>query len=94
MNQTDEKDMTEKVKEYRLLNAQLTRLAHARGQVRQQIRAEMSASGLAQVSAGDYTVRTFTVARRHFDVAAFRKDHPELAEQYTVTTDVRRFSVE
>ncbi len=94
MNQMDQKDMAEKVKEYRLLNAQAARLKHAKGELGKQIRAEMRASGVDRLSAGDYVVHAVTAPRRHFDVAAFRKDHPDLAEQYTVSTDVCRFTVD
>ena len=86
--------MTEKVKEYRLLNAQAARLTHAKGELGKSIRAEMQANGVERISAGDYTVRTVRLSRRHFDVAAFREAHPDLAERYTVSTDVCRFTIE
>lgn len=90
----DHNDMTEKVKQYQLQNAQAEHFIRSKKRIMQQIRAEMEANGTETMRAGDYTVRAVTSVRRHFDIKEFRKDHPDLVAQYTVETDVRRFSVD
>ena len=90
----DHNDMTEKVNEYRRLNAQAARLIQAKRELGRKIKREMIANGIFRMSAGDYTVRAVTHTRRRFDVAAFRRDYPHMADSYTVISDVHRFTVE
>ena len=59
--------------------------------LKDQIKEHMTAAGL-EVLTGDEHKATFkTVTSSRIDTAALRKEHPDIAEQYTKTTETKRF---
>lgn len=61
--------------------------------LKDEIKAHMTAMNAEEITAGAFKVRYTTVTSNRFDTTAFRKTHSELYEQYTRTTESRRFSI-
>lgn len=60
--------------------------------LKDQIKEHMSAAGL-EVLTGDEHKATFkTVSSSRIDTAALKKGHPDIAAQYTKTTETKRFT--
>ena len=60
--------------------------------LKDQIREHMTAAGL-EVLTGDEHKATFkTVSSSRIDTAALKKGHPDIAAQYTKTTETKRFT--
>ena len=60
--------------------------------LKDQIKEHMTAAGL-EVLTGDEHKATFkTVSSSRIDTAALKKGHPDIAAQYTKTTDTKRFT--
>lgn len=59
--------------------------------LKDQIKEHMTAAGL-EVLTGDEHKATFkTVSSSRIDTAALKKGHPDIAAQYTKTTETKRF---
>lgn len=59
--------------------------------LKDQIKEHMTASGL-EVLTGDEHKATFkTVISSRIDTTALKKEHPDIATQYTKTTETKRF---
>lgn len=61
--------------------------------LKDEIKAHMTAVETEELTAGVFKVRYTTVKSSRFDTAAFRKTHADLYEQYSRTTETRRFSI-
>ena len=61
--------------------------------LKDEIKAHMTAQNTDEINAGVFKVRYTTVKSSRFDTAAFRKTHADLYEQYSKTTETRRFSI-
>jgi predicted phage-related endonuclease len=60
--------------------------------LKDQIKEHMTAAGL-EVLTGDEHKATFkTVSSSRIDTAALKKGHPDIAAQYTKTTETKRFT--
>lgn len=60
--------------------------------LKDQIKEHMTAAGL-EVLTGDEHKATFkTVSSSRIDTAALKKGHPDIATQYTKTTETKRFT--
>ena len=60
--------------------------------LKDQIKEHMTASGL-EVLTGDEHKATFkTVISSRIDTTALKKEHPDIATQYTKTTETKRFT--
>ncbi len=60
--------------------------------LKDQIKEHMTAAGL-EVLTGDEHKATFkTVSNSRIDTAALKKGHPDIAAQYTKTTETKRFT--
>lgn len=60
--------------------------------LKDQIKEHMTAAGL-EVLTGDEHKATFkTVSSSRIDTAALKKGHPDIAAQYTKTTEMKRFT--
>ena len=57
------------------------------------IKAEMTARETEELITGEYKIRWKKVVSNRFDTTAFKKTHADLYEQYTKTTETRRFTV-
>lgn len=57
------------------------------------IKAEMTARGVEEIEAGQYIARYTTVLSNRFDTTAFKREHGEMYKMYTKQTTSRRFTV-
>lgn len=61
--------------------------------IRNTIKAEMDASEVEELIAGQYIVRYTAVLSNRFDTTAFKKVMPEIYKAYTKQVSSRRFSI-
>lgn len=61
--------------------------------LKDQIKAEMTARNVEELTAGQYTARFTTVLSNRFDSTAFKKVMPDVYKAYTKQVTSRRFSV-
>lgn len=86
-------ELTKKVRELKELEAMAEELAAEIEALKDGIKAEMTAREVEEMAVDVYKVRWVTVASRRIDTQALKKAMPELAQQFTRTTETRRFSV-
>ena len=86
-------ELTRKVRELKELEAMAEELAAEIEALKDGIKAEMTAREVEEMAVAVYKVRWVTVASRRIDTQARKKAMPELAQQFTRTTETRRFSV-
>ncbi len=90
MSQNEIASKVAQVKELAQLIEEATAEAEA---LKDEIKAHMTAVETEELTAGVFKVRYTTVKSSRFDTAAFRKTHADLYEQYSRTTETRRFSI-
>ncbi len=61
--------------------------------IRNEIKAEMEASELEEMIAGQYIIRYTAVLSNRFDTTAFKKVMPEIYNAYTKQVSSRRFTI-
>ncbi len=61
--------------------------------LKDQIKAEMTARNVEELSAGQYTARFTTVLSNRFDTTAFKKVLPDVYKAYTKQVSSRRFTI-
>ena len=61
--------------------------------IRNEIKAEMEASELEEMIAGQYIIRYTAVLSNRFDTTAFKKVMPEIYKAYTKQVSSRRFTI-
>ena len=61
--------------------------------LKDQIKAEMTARNVEELSAGQYTARFTTVLSNRFDTTAFKKQYSDLYKSFTKQVASKRFSV-
>ena len=83
----------EAVKAYKEYQRMMEELESEMEAVKDTIKAELSRQGVDELTAGEYKVRWTAVKSSRFDAAAFRKEMPDLAEQFTRSVETKRFSV-
>ena len=57
------------------------------------IKAEMTARGVEELEAGPHIARFTTILSNRFDTTAFKREHAEMYRLYTKQTTSRRFTV-
>lgn len=85
------KEMESKVRELRQLQALIEEAQAEAEAIKDAIKAAMGDSEAIQ--AGEYKVTWKPVTSTRLDAAALRKALPDVAERFTRTTTVRRFTV-
>ena len=90
MSQNEIASKVAQIKELSQLIEEATAEAEA---LKDEIKAHMTAVETEELTAGVFKVRYTTVKSSRFDTAAFRKTHADLYEQYSRTTETRRFSI-
>ena len=80
------KKLQEKVQELVSLREMAAKLAD-------EIKADMDRQGVDTLEAGKHTIRWAVVKSSRFDSRAFRETYPSIYDQYTKSTEVRRFTV-
>ena len=61
--------------------------------IEDEIKAHMDKVGTDTLEAGKHVVRWAVVKSSRFDSKAFRETYPSIYDQYTKSTEVRRFTV-
>ncbi len=86
-------ELTSKVRELKELKAMAEEIAAEITTIEDAIKAEMTARETEEMMIDVYKIRWTRVKSNRFDSTAFRKAMPELAEKFTRTTEMRRFSI-
>lgn len=82
--------LMESFKEWTALQEEATAVLE---EIKDQIKAEMTARNVEELTAGQYTARFTTVLSNRFDSTAFKKVLPDVYKAYTKQVTSRRFSV-
>ncbi|SHG16758.1 MULTISPECIES: hypothetical protein [Eubacteriales] len=86
-------ELSSKVKELKELQQLIEEATVEAEALKDQIKAEMTARSVDEMSVGLFKIRWTKVKSTRFDTTAFKKAMPELAQQFTRTAESRRFSV-
>lgn len=86
-------EMNSKIKELRELRRMADELAAEIESIQDSIKAHMDAEGMDTISGTDWKVTYKAVTSARLDTAALKKALPDLAQQFTKTTTVRRFCI-
>ena len=86
-------EMNDKVKELRELRRMADELAGEIESITDGIKTYMDAEGVDTISGMDWRVTYKAVTSSRLDTAALRRALPDLAEQFTRATTIRRFCV-
>ena len=87
------KKQQEKVQELVELRQMAAELADEISTLEDEIKADMDRQGVDTLEAGKHTIRWAVVKSSRFDSRAFRETYPTIYDQYTKSTEVRRFTV-
>ena len=87
------KKLQEKVQELVSLREMAAELADEISTLEDEIKAVMDRQGVDILEAGKHTIRWAVVKSSRFDSRAFRETYPSIYDQYTKSTEVRRFTV-
>ena len=86
-------ELEAKVKELLEIRAQIEELEAEKTALEDILKMAMADAGRDEMKAGCYSLSWKTITSRRFDSSAFKKDHADLAEQYTRETRTCRFLV-
>lgn len=87
------KEMEPKIRELRELQRMQEELADEIGTMQDAIKAEMAAQGTDTLCVGEYKVSWKSVTSSRIDTTALKAQMPDVAAQFTKTTETRRFLV-
>ena len=82
-----------KIENIKTLQIMIDELTTEMESIRDEIKADMTAHGVEEITVSCYKVRYTTVTSNRFDSTAFKKTHADLYEQYTKPTTSKRFSI-
>lgn len=86
-------EMTARVRELKELKAMADEIAAEIAAIEDELKAEMTARGVDEMSVDVYKIRWTAVSSSRFDSASFKKAMPELHSQFTKQINTRRFTV-
>lgn len=86
-------EMDGKIRELRELRRMADELATEIDTIQDAIKAEMSAAGVDTLTGSDWKATWKPITSSRIDTVALKKALPDLAQQFTKTTIVRRFCV-
>lgn len=86
-------ELTSKVRELKELKQMAEEIAAEITAIEDAIKAEMTARATEEMTVDVFKIRWKAVKSNQFDTAAFKKTHGDLYQQYSKTTETRRFSV-
>lgn len=87
------KEITAKVRELKELKAMAEELTSVITSIEDEIKAEMTARNIEEMTVDVYKIRWATINGSRFDSIGFKKAMPELYRQFTRQTSSRRFTV-
>lgn len=86
-------ELTSKVRELKELKLMAEELAAEISAIEDTIKAEMTTRETDEMTVDVFKIRWTKVTSNRFDTTAFKKTHTDLYNQYTKTTESRRFSI-
>ena len=86
-------ELTTKIEDIKTLQRMIEDLTAEMESKKDEIKAEMTARNVEEMSVSCFKVRYTTVTTSRFDSTAFKKTHGDLYEQYTKQTTSKRFSI-
>lgn len=86
-------EMDGKIRELRELRRMADELVAEIDTIQDAIKAEMTAAGVDTLTGSDWKATWKPITSSRIDTAALKKALPDLAQQFTKTTIVRRFCV-
>ena len=86
-------EITSKIENIKTLQTMIDELTAEMEAVKDEVKAEMNAKGVDEMTVSCFKVRYKEVKSSRFDSTAFKKTHADLYEQYCKTTFSRRFSI-
>lgn len=86
-------ELTAKLAELKELKNMLEELNAEISTIEDEVKAEMTARNVDELTAGAFKVRWKTIESARFDTKAFKAEMPELAARFTIKTTAKRFTV-
>lgn len=86
-------ELTTKIEDIKTLQRMIEDLTAEMESMKDEIKAEMTARNVEEMTVSCFKVRYTTVTTNRFDSTAFKKTHSDLYEQYTKPTTSKRFSI-
>ncbi|MBQ3161838.1 MAG: hypothetical protein IJC04_06895 [Oscillospiraceae bacterium] len=86
-------ELTSKIENIKTLQTMIDELTAEMEAVKDEVKAEMNAKGVDEMTVSCFKVRYKEVKSSRFDSTAFKKTHADLYEQYCKTTFSKRFSI-
>ncbi|HCG36156.1 MAG TPA: hypothetical protein DER23_07420 [Clostridiales bacterium] len=86
-------ELTSKVRELKELKLMAEELATEITAIEDTIKSEMTAREIDELIVDVFKIRWTRVTSNRFDTTSFKKTHTDLYNQYTKTTESRRFSI-
>lgn len=90
MSTTNLIERIEALKEWQTLLDEATAEVEA---IKDEIKAEMNARNVEELTCGQYIARFTSVLSTRFDSSTFKKEHAEMYKLYTKQVSSRRFSI-
>ena len=86
-------EMTNKVKTIKELEALIAEAQQEAEAIKDEIKAEMTAQGVDEIAVDIFKVRYKVVTSSRFDSKSFKSKYADLFNEYSKTTESRRFSI-
>lgn len=86
-------EITTKIEDIKTLQRMIEDLTAEMESKKDEIKAEMTARNVEEMTVSCFKVRYTTVTTNRFDSTAFKKTHSDLYEQYTKPSTSKRFSI-
>ena len=86
-------ELTTKIEDIKTLQVMIDDLTAELESKKDEVKAEMAAQNVEEMTVSCFKVRYTTVTSNRFDSAAFKKTHSDLYNQYMKTTVSKRFSI-
>lgn len=87
------RELSEKAEQLTALQAEAAALADRISAIKAEITAELDRRKAEEVTVPGYLIRWTKYISSRFDSRAFKRDHPDLTEEYSRPTESRRFSL-
>ena len=86
-------EMTAKARALKRMKAKAEELAEQMSALEAEIKAEMEAQGVEEITAGTIKIRWTKIISNRLDTAALKKAVPDIAALFTKPTESRRFTI-
>ena len=86
-------EITSKIENIKTLQTMIDELTAEMEAAKDEVKAEMTAQGVEEMTVSCFKVRYKEVASNRFDSTAFKKTNADLYEQYCKQTVSKRFSI-